>query len=107
MASQNTFREQIVDKFRAAFEEPEISTVDAGNIYRWTLERGFQGVCMYVSLTCPDYEDTVYVMISDSTAIQGKAVELLTIDSLDQADRMIRRINIQWQTPTPSPSKRP
>lgn len=94
--SDTTIRQQIYERVRQALGEPEISRVESGELYRWTLKRAYD-VTMYITMDSPEHPNLAHIMISDSEKYQPKPVVSHLLYSIQEADQLIERIRKQWQ----------
>jgi hypothetical protein len=97
MESGRTYRDKVIAMLIDAFGEPEVSSVQSGNIYRWTLHRGPYGISMFITIDSPEYEDIAHVMISDAAHHQVEPVVSVTTTTIEEAKALIGRIVGQWK----------
>jgi hypothetical protein len=107
MTQHKTFREQVIDKFIAAFGEPEVAKFTPGKIYRWCLLRGPYAMSMFITIDSPEFPDMAHVLISDGALHQAEPLVTASVYTLADADLLIERIRKQWQSvggpPAPPP----
>ncbi len=108
MPEPKTLREQVIEKFIAAFGEPEVASFTPGKIYRWFLRRDSPyAMAMYLTIDSPEFPDMAHVLISDGAAHQAEPLTTASMYTLADADLLIERLIRQWKsfgTPRQSPS---
>jgi hypothetical protein len=98
MTQHKTFREQVIDKFIAAFGEPEVGEFTPGKIYRWCLLRGPYAMSMFITIDSPEFPEMAHVLISDGAAHQAEPLAAVSVYTLPDADLLIQRITKQWKS---------
>jgi hypothetical protein len=98
MTEQKTFRQQVIDKFIAAFGEPEVAVFTPGKIYRWCLLRGPHAMSMFITIDSPEFPEMAHVLISDGAWHQAEPLVAASVHTLADADLLIERIRKQWRS---------
>lgn len=96
MPDEQHFRPTVFERMRAALGEPEVSKVRDGEVYRWTLRRRMD-LNSYVTLDSPEHHNLAHIMLSDGSRYQSKPILSVVIFTLEEADKLIRRIVMQWR----------
>ena len=91
-----SFRDQILQRMLAAFDEPEVSTVESDHTYRWTLRRSHD-LSMYVTMDGPEHASLAHIIVSDGVKYQDRPIISTVIHTLDEGDALIARLAKQWK----------
>ncbi len=95
---EKTFREQVIERLIAALGKPEVARVEAGNLYRWTLNRGPATISMFVTIDSPEHPHIAHIIVSDGSAYQSQPVITSTVHTLEETDAIIAGILKQWKS---------
>jgi hypothetical protein len=98
MKPRKTVRAHVIEMFRAAFGEPEVTTVKSGDIFRWTLSRGRKAMPMFITVDSPEFPHLAHILISDGSAHQVEPVVALRMYTRGEAEAVIRGITRQWKS---------
>ena len=101
MRTDETLREVVIAKAKAALGEPEVAAVECGFIYRWRLERGPTDFSVFVTIDSPEHPDIAHVMVSDSPRYQQDLIVSTIVQTPEQADILFSQILDQWHRPQP------